>query len=71
MVRSPSVLGSVTSTLWSEGASLDDDLLHPNDVIAVVLIAAGVVGAGFIPVVVMGFAVMWLVMRATCGSRDM
>ena len=43
----------------------------PMTVIAVVLVVTGVVGAGFISAAVLGFAVMWLVMRATCGDRDM
>ena len=54
------------------GASLDDDLLHlGNRHRGRAGVATGVVGAGFISAAVLGFAIMWLVMRTTCGGREM
>jgi hypothetical protein len=36
-----------------------------------VLVATGIVGAGFIFAAVMCTAIMWLMMRAMSGSRNM
>jgi hypothetical protein len=42
----------------------------PMIIVTVVLVATGVVGAGFIFAAVMCVGMMWLMMRAMAGSND-